>query len=404
MPTFLFREKRSPGISGFLTADSGAKAKKELSSLRIDLDKIVEVPRFLAPIMTLVASGAPPKREVSRFLRNLEMLYSSGIPLVECLVKLSQEGWHPLVAMGAQRTLKRLEAGDSLSEGLASVHGFLPVSCISLIASGEKSGRLSESLKAAAEIQAAEYETGQRVRSALVYPCFTVGVFLLAFFLLFVFVLPRFADVFVGLRVDIPLLVRLGLTAAGFLGDPLVLLCLFQLMAAVLLLGRRWLLTRQGKRALYLVSAGIPPVRNFLLQNFYADFCFNLSTLIGSGVSVSEAVMLCAKTCPHPEIVEAIERANERLMNGESLAESLQSEGFPSMMCQLISVGEEVGQFETSFAYLRKLYADQTQAVVDRFLSLLEPALIIFMGLSVGAFLLSAMLPLVNVLSNLGGS
>lgn len=401
MPVFLFVEKDKKPRFGLVKAPDPVRAKGRLSVLGIDTKSLWSVPSFAVPILDLFALGEAPLAEKVRFLRQLELLYSAGVPLSDALARLAVDGWSSPILLGAKRAERGLYRGLSLSVALGTT-GILPRTCLTLIESGEKSGKLAEALEHSAEVLESDYDNLQRVKSALIYPCFTLSVFALAFFFLFVFVLPKFAEVFDGLNAKLPLPVAVGLKLTAFLGDPLVVFCLLETLALVLILGRRYLMTFQGRQNLYKWASTVPPVGRFLAQSYYANMSFTLSILIGSGVSVSETLGLCARDCPHLELRDSLKSAITHVENGMSLAEALEHEKLPPLFCQFIRIGEESGQLEQSLAYIRTLYSDESQGAVDRFLALLEPALIIVMGISVGAFLLGALLPLMSLLANLG--
>lgn len=403
MPVYLFWEQSRGSRTGLVRAPETSRARGRLKALGIEVKRLVAVPDFLLPVLDLFAVGSAPLAEKARFLRQLELLYSAGVPLAESLSRLAVDGWSSPVLLGIRRAERSLHRGLSLSVALGTT-GFLPKTCVTLVESGEKSGRLAETLERCAEILESDNDSVQRIKSALIYPCFTLSVFLLAFFFLFVFVLPKFAEIFEGLNAKIPLPVALGLKLTVVLGDPMVVFCLLELLLVAALLGRRYLMTERGKERLYTAVSAIPPIGHFLAQSYYANVSFTLSTLIGSGISVTETLALCGKDCPQPGLRGALQRAVMGVENGMSLAEALEVEELPALLCQFIRIGEETGQFDQSLSFLRKLYADETQGAVDRFLALLEPILIIIMGLSVGAFLLGALLPLVSLLGNLGNA
>ena len=403
MPTFLFQDTGSGRRRyGVVQATEQEQARRLLKAMRLSTEKVMALPAPIAPLVYLFAPSRSPLKETARFVRQMELLYSSGVGISDLLERLAQERWSAPIAIGLRKTIMALHNGASLSEALGSVPNLLPRSCLTLIRSGERSGRLSDTLRRSAEILESESETLERIKSALVYPCFTLGVFLCAFFLLFVFVLPKFADLLTGLKVQLPLPFQAGLALAGFLAHPLVLLLLAQGLVLGAAAAASWLSTSRGMEEAYRAFSRVPSVRRFLEQSYYATFSFGLSTLISSGLPMTESLSLSAESCPHPDIRACLRQAMERLESGESLAGALQSEGLPSMLCQFVQIGEETGRFDESLGFLRKMYGDETQAVVDRFLSLLEPLLIVVMGGAVGGFLLLALLPLVKLMGSLG--
>ncbi|MBN2057908.1 MAG: type II secretion system F family protein [Candidatus Saganbacteria bacterium] len=329
------------------------------------------------------------KRDTARFCSQLRLLLSSGVPLLQALQIVRRlSGWPRL-----EQVCSAVSEGRSLS---AASEGFLPVVALTSLRGAEACGGMEEVLLRLSLHFEARADVEDKIKSALIYPCFVLLICLLTVCLLVFLVLPGFKTFFIDLNADLPWLTRmmlwLGEAAANNWYWPLGLFgCLVVAMPRFGPNNR----LRQACQALASRS------RTYCRSQASSLF-FSLATLLEGGVAISEALRTSASAAACPIFAKRINFLKDRVEAGEKLSTALAEDRlFNGSAVQMVLVGEATGQLAVMLRAAAEVYDRERELMVKRLLSLLEPGLTLFVGLIAGVVVLAMFLPLVNMISSL---
>lgn len=330
------------------------------------------------------------------FSRQLATLVASGVPILGALDVLIDQ----IEDRAFQRVLKRIrcdvEAGASLSESLTKHPRVFSEFFLNLIKAGESSGRLDEILDRLAQYLEKMEALRRKVQASLYYPAVvSVLAFSISAFLLIV-VVPKFKEIFATLGGSLPLPTRILLGASDVLRRYLVLEALAGFLLAA---GFRFFIgTPRGRVWFDHTKLNMPIVGKLIRKVVIARFARTLATLVRSGVPILTAMEIVAKTAGNRVIEQAVMDARASVREGENIADPLtQSKAFPPLVTRMIAVGEKTGQLEQMLSKVADFYESEVDTAVSGLTSLIEPLIIAFLGLVIGAIVLALFMPILTI-------
>jgi type IV pilus assembly protein PilC len=331
---------------------------------------------FNQDLMALIKAGYPVLRSVEIISARLKSL-----PLKEILVKVQSE----------------IRSGKTISEAFAPYEGrFSTVYTASLMA-GEQSGNLAGSLGRYLEYARSVSRTRSRIRSALIYPS-VLAVFSFALLMILLnFILPKFASFYSEVNAELPGISRALMGGAMALRRSLVFLVPLLLAAVVLLL----VLRRRPEVGVRLdrLKLRVPLAGPVWLESGVSLFCRTFSLLVGAGINLLTSLEIAIKSVPNRFMVSRLAGVLGEVKNGQGLSDSLSRLGFfPGLAIDMIRIGETSANLEGMMAEVSDTYDERIRARVDTFVSLIEPVIIIFMGILIALMLLSVYLPIFNII------
>jgi type IV pilus assembly protein PilC len=339
-------------------------------------------------------------KNLAVFTRQFSVMIDAGLPLVQCLDILgSQEPDRNFAAVILQ-TRTGVESGASLADAMRKHPKTFDPLFTNMIAAGEAGGILDTILKRLATyIEKAVKLTGQ-VKSAMVYPIAVIVIAALVVGVILWKVIPTFAQLFEGLGAQLPLPTRIVIAAS----DNLVFYFPFMLAGAAVLAFaiRNYYATYNGRRVIDRMLLGLPILGVVLRKIAVARFCRTLATLISSGVPILDGLEITAKTSGNAIIEDAVMVTRKSIERGETIAAPLKETSvFPSMVTQMIGVGEATGALDTMLSKIADFYEEEVDTAVAGLLTLLEPVMIAVLGVIVGGIVIAMYLPIFDLISKL---
>lgn len=351
----------------------------------------------------LMAKRKPRLQELATFTQQLANLLHAGMPLTVALnsmVHLESKGIPSDVAKNLKQDVME---GRSLSDAMAKQPHIFSDLYVNMVKAGEQSGALVEVLRRMASHFEKFAEVKNKLTSAAIYPILVccVGIGLVLFFIYFM--LPHFMEMFSGFQVELPLPTRI-LIKVGYVFTHLWWLLLLVIVALVIL-GQRFLSGELGKRKFDEWKMSFPAIGKVVKLNYYGQFARTLATLLENGVPVLTALKITEQVMPNRVIKEAISKTRDAVTDGKTLAQPLaQSKVFPQLMVDLVKIGEETGDVPAALNNVADTYENELNTALRVTMTLIEPVLIIGMAVGVGLLLLSVLLPMFRLISNIGGS
>lgn len=339
------------------------------------------------------------RKDIVLFSRHLSIMFKAKVPLVEALQILSAETKNLNFKEKLFSISEEIKAGTSFSAALSKYPKLFSPFYISMLRAGEASGKLSESLEHLAEHLKKDYELTSKIRGAMVYPALVL-VFVFAVLLVMVFfIIPNLTQVLEETGQELPLITQLVLNFSDFLRQGFLILSLF--FISIFVFCFKYYKTEKGKRFFDELFFKIPLLGSFQKMIYLSRFAENLSTLISGGIPVAQSLKITGDIVGNSVYQEVILNAREEVRRGERISLVLRKhpELFSPMFCQMVLVGEETGTLDKTLMDVVDFYQKETERNTEAFLSILEPALIIFLGGIVGIIMFAVLMPLYRLLS-----
>lgn len=338
-------------------------------------------------------------RVVSDFFYHLGVLVGAGVPIARGLHDLHEDADHPL-AIEIAEIARRVETGATLSEALAQQPRHFSQLMLSVVQAGERAGNLDVVLRDLVSYLEWREELGRQVRSAMVYPMIvSIGVIGLCT-LLALFVLPRFVGIFLELRVEIPVALRLILWIQKSVFAYWPWLLAFVAAAGSALV--TWQRSEHGRHARDRAALAIPLVRSLVVGMDMSRLCHNLGLLYAAGLPILDALATTADIVQNRLIREVVQAAREKVTRGSGLVDALRAPGVvPPMVLRMLSVGESTGDIDAALERAARFYEREVPAVIERSIAWFNTGVIVALGGVLLTIILSFFAPLYEAMGNL---
>ncbi|MEJ2421374.1 MAG: type II secretion system F family protein [Acidobacteriota bacterium] len=393
------RKRTGETVAGTMTADNKDGVVAALRRQQIIVTKVKEKGKELALPML---GGRVNSKELAIFTRQFSVMIDAGLPVVQCLEILGSQQQNKAFQRVLFEVREDVEAGANLSDAFRKHPKVFDALYCNLIAAGEAGGildtilqRLSGYIEKAVKLKAA-------VRSAMIYPVSVITIAILVVIVIMWKVIPTFANLFAGLGAKLPLPTRIVIAISNFLGH-----WGWVLIGLVILLGialRLYYQTPGGRYIIDKILLQLPVFGSVLRKIAVARFCRTLATLVTSGVPILEGLDITARTSGNAIVEEAIMKTRKSVEEGRTLAQPLgESKVFPGMVVQMISVGESTGAMDAMLSKIADFYEDEVDEAVANLMSLLEPVIIVFLGVVIGGIVISMYMPMFSLIQQIHG-
>jgi len=397
MPTFLYKAKQGPDrtVDGEIVAESRPAAMLKLERMGLSplyLEEVSGGKRVARP-----KTGRIRSREITVFTRQLAGLLRAGVPILRALTTIQKQTENAAFQSVVMNLSGSIRDGRSLSESLALTPALFPELYVNMVRSGESAGMLDEILMRLAEARESDDELRSRVTSAIAYPAFVLGVGALSVFVILTFFLPRIVHLFDGLNQTLPIPTRVVLAVSGVFSQ--YWLGLVAVLAIVVVLAQRTLKTEAGRMALDSALLRLPVLGDFARDTDVVRFSRTLSLLIKAGISVDRALALSGNTLMNRKLrVAVLAAADETVRQGATIAAGFTKRPeIPDFVTNMVAVGEESGRLDEALLEVAAFYQRELDRDLRLVTTLLEPVLILLVGLVVGFIIFAMLLPIFQI-------
>ncbi|SDC03627.1 MULTISPECIES: type II secretion system F family protein [unclassified Candidatus Frackibacter] len=337
-------------------------------------------------------------QDLALFCRQFATMINSGLSLVRSLDILVEQTDHPKLKDAIMSVQENVESGMSLSKALEQEKKVFPQLFISMVEAGEAGGILDDVLLEMADHFENENDMKQKVISALAYPVVISLVAIGVVVFLVTVILPTFVDIFAGMDQQLPLPTRLLLGFSNLFSSYWYVVV--GLVAVIAFGIYRYYQTDKGRRKIDWILLKTPLFGDLITKISIVRFSRTLGVLIQSGVSILDGLEVVSKVVSNSIISDKIRESRKSISSGDSIVSPLrQSKVFPQMVLQMIRIGEETGSLDEMLAKIAQFYDQEVEHKVESMVSLIEPALILVLGVVVGSIVVSMMLPMFNMMS-----
>lgn len=399
MPLFRYkvRDRFGAAVTGQIEGDTSRVIAFNLKKLSYSIIYIEEQGAFEAFLANFLSRIKTIKNEeVILLTRQLSAMIKSGLPLLTSLEGVISEIRNQKLREVIIKVKREVEGGASFNEALSRHPSVFPGLYINMVKAGESGGILDAILERLAQLGLRDLELKSKIRAAFIYPMILLILATAVIVFLLIAVLPKFIAIFEASEMRLPLPTLILISFSKFLKDFFVPLAIIIIWAIVAFL--KYIKTEKGRYNLHRFLLGIPVFGNLWLKILIARFAYTLSYLTKSGVPLLQALAVVEGTVDNAVIVHALQHVRSSLTEGQSIAEPFKASGlFPAMVVQMISAGEKTGKLDSMLEDIANFYELETGYDIRNMTALLEPLLLLGMGLIVGFIALSVLLPIFNV-------
>lgn len=328
--------------------------------------------------------------------RQISTLFQAQVSPLRIFRLLSAEVENPVLKKAMNQMVEDLQAGSSISRALAAHPDIFSTFYVNLVRSGEESGSLEKTFDYLADYLDRQYEIISKARNALVYPAFVVSIFIIVMSLMLTLVIPSVAKILVESGQDLPIYTKIVIGISDFLVDYIAFILIIIAAGGVGLW--RFSKTEVGERTIDEFMISIPYLGDLQRKLLLTRICDNMATMLSSGISIVQALEVTADVVDNAVYKEIIEASLIEVKGGRSFADSISEyPEIPGVLSQMAKVGEETGSLGTILTTLSNFYRREVNNAVDTLIGLIEPAMIVALGLGVGVLLASVLLPIYNL-------
>jgi type IV pilus assembly protein PilC len=404
MPVYKWSGRDGSGAakSGEIEAANQAAAVGLLRQQKITIDSVSEKKGLNMSMEIPGLEAQPTKKDLVVFTRQFATMIDAGLPLVQCLDILGSQQEKNSFKKIIMKIKEDVEGGSTFADALSKHPRMFDSLYVNLVAAGEVGGILDTILnRLAAYIEKAEALKG-KVKSALVYPSTIVGVAIAVTSILLVFVVPMFQEMFSSSGTALPLPTQILVDVSYAIKHYIVYIILIVIAFIVAFI--YFYRTPFGRAMVDDLLLKVPIFGNLIRKVAVARFTRTLGTMISSGVPILDALEITAKTAGNKTVERDVMFTRSGISEGKTLAEPMsQSKVFPPMVVQMVAVGEATGNMDAMLNKIADFYDQEVDDAVSALTSLLEPMLMVFLGVVVGGMVIALYLPIFNMADTLGG-
>jgi len=383
-------------VKGEFTANSPEEVKAYLRKQRIIPRSVTQKPK---PLFSSLLSGRIKEKDLVIFTRQFATMIGAGLPLVQALDILARQTENKAFAKKIEEIKIDVEGGSTFADALKRHPKVFSDLYANMVAAGEAGGILDTILVRLATYIEKAQKLKRKVKGAMIYPAVVISVAILVIVIIMVFVVPTFAKMFTQLGGVLPAPTRIIIGVSHFLGGTggLVILASLISSAVFILQIRR---TQKGRYITDRIMLRMPVIGILLKKVAVAKFTRTLGTLVSSGVPILDGLNITAKTAGNRVIEKAVYTVRQGVAEGKTLAEPLtETRVFPPMVIQMIAVGESTGALDSMLEKIADFYDEEVDNAVANLTSMIEPALMVFLGGTIGFIVISMYLPIFKLIT-----
>jgi len=393
--SYTARDAKGEMKSATLEAANREEAINQLKKQRLNVIKIDEQTKKKK------SGGRVAMRDIVIFTRMFSTMINSGLPLVQAMGILAEQSENPVLREVTKAVVFDVESGNTVADALRKHPNAFSDLYVNMVAAGEAGGILDTILMRLAVFMEKNDALVRKVKGAMIYPGVIVTVAGGAIIVLLVFVIPTFQRMFAEVGIPLPLPTRIVIGMSGLLQS------YWYMMGGGIFLAfwslKKYYATSDGQLVIDRLMLKFPVLGDVLRKTAVSRFTRTLGTLIGSGVSILDGLEITAKTSGNRVIQDAIMESRASIAGGETISAPLKkSNVFPPMVVSMINVGEQTGGLDEMLSKIADFYDEEVDAAVSGLLALMEPVMIVFLGVVVGGMVIAMYLPIFDMVNAAG--
>ncbi len=386
--------------TGTVDASGEAQAIDTLTSRGFQIISLKEASMHGGSAQVLDFMSRVNVKDLVAFSRQFAVMVAASVPVVESLKILANQAVKPKMRHVIAEISDEVDSGGILSESLAKRPDLFSNFYISVVKSGEQSGKLDEALDYIADEMEKDYDMNSKIKGAMIYPIFVTALMVAIGFMMMIFVVPRMTAIVIETGGELPLATRAMVAVSSFLISYWWLI--LALIAAVVVSLRLYLKTVQGRKQFDFWILKLPIFGKLLQMIYLVRFTRSMNTLVLGGVNISSSLRVAGEVVNNLYYQKVIEETIAEVQGGNSICTVfVRTKEIPSMVSQMMLVGEKTGKLDVALEKVTSFYNREITSMLANLMSLIEPSLMVAMGLGVGVMVAAILLPMYNVVSQL---
>jgi type IV pilus assembly protein PilC len=386
------RNKSNMVQKGELDAPNEDSVRAHLGRARITVTKIKKKPKDLFENVAFLQPSVKQK-DIILFARQFSTMIDAGLPIIQCLDILHSQQENKTFKVMLKQIKESVESGATLADSLKKYPKHFDDLFINMIAAGEAGGILDTILRRLAAYMEKAAKLKAQVKGAMTYPVVTMVIAVVVVAVILVFVIPVFQEMFADFGGDLPGPTKIVVGASDFVKAKIL-----YIIIGVIIFGfafKKYYATQKGRETVDATMLKLPVFGILIRKVAVAKFTRTMGTMLSSGVAILEALDIVAKTAGNTSIEKAVYHVRSGISEGRTMADPLLESGvFPSMVCQMISVGESTGALDAMLGKIADFYDEEVDQAVDNLTSLIEPFMLVFLGTVIGGLVVAMYLPI----------
>jgi type IV pilus assembly protein PilC len=402
MPVYLWEGKnRNNQIQkGELEAPNEEAVRAHLNRVRIIPNKIKKKPKDLLENVAFLQPKVKEK-DIIIFARQFSTMIDAGLPIIQCLDILQSQQENATFKKMIKEIKDSVEGGNTLADSLKRYPKHFDNLFVNMISAGEAGGILDVILKRLAGYLEKAARLKRKVKGAMVYPAITIFVAVVVVAVILVFVIPVFQKMFNDAGTSLPAPTLVVIAISDFVKSKIHWILIALVLFAIAFV--KYYKTEKGRLTIDALALKTPVFGILIRKVAVAKFTRTMGTMLASGVAILEALDIVARTAGNKVVENAIYNVRSGIAEGRTMADPLQASGvFPAMVCQMIAVGESTGALDAMLEKIADFYDEEVDQAVENLTAMIEPMMIVFLGVVVGGLVVSMYLPIFNLAGAIG--
>jgi type IV pilus assembly protein PilC len=403
MPVYIFRGRNLKTNESIAGERISTSAPALAAALRREQVAPISIQEKKSVGFSFSPKRKVPQGEVAVFTRQFAIMLNAGLPLVQCLEAIGSQHPNPAFKNVLEQVRTDVESGTTLSEAMSRHPKVFDSLFTNMIAAGEAGGMLDTILQRLAGFIEKIVKLKRAVRSAMIYPTIILSVAAVVVTVILWKVIPVFRTLFEGFNVELPLLTRMVVGASTIVETYIIFI--IALLGLVAFGVRTFYRTDHGRYLIDRSLLRVPVLGDILRKIAVARFTRTLATLLTSGVPILEGLDITSRTAGNAILEEVIRQLRRQIEEGKTLWEPMKQSGFfPPMVIQMVSVGESTGELDNMLVKVADYFEEEVDTVVANLLTIMEPVIMVILGVIVGTIVIAMYMPLFKLIRVLSGA
>ena len=401
MPVFLWAGKNKKGDiqKGEMEASTEQAVLANLKRMKIEATKIKKKPKDLFENVAFLQPKVKT-RDIILFARQFSTMIDAGLPIIQCLDILYAQQENATFKKMLRSIKDDVESGATLAEALKKFPNEFDDLFVNMIAAGEAGGILDTILRRLSTYMEKAARLKSKVKGAMTYPIVTLIIAGAVLAVILVFVIPVFEDMFADMGGELPAFTQMVVKVSDFTKKNVIYIVVGMIL--FIFAFKKFHSTEKGRALIDKNILRLPVFGDLIRKVAVSKFTRTMGTMLSSGVAILEALEIVAKTAGNKTIEKAVYSVRSDIAEGRTMADPLIESGvFPSMVCQMIAVGESTGALDAMLEKIAIFYDEEVDQAVENLTALIEPFMLVFLGITIGGLVIAMYLPVFKMASNL---
>ncbi|MFZ1956350.1 MAG: type II secretion system F family protein [Desulfobacterales bacterium] len=403
MPVYLWQGKNVRGEKkkGEMESSSEEIVRASLRRMKIEPTKIKQKPKDLFASVAFLQPKVK-QHDIILFARQFSTMIDAGLPIIQCLDILYGQQENATFKKMLKSIKESVEGGATLAESLKKFPKQFDDLFVNMVAAGEAGGILDTILRRLSVYMEKAAKLKSQVKGAMTYPVVTLIFAAIVLAVILVFVIPVFQEMFADFGSELPAFTQLVIDVSNFAKKNIIWIVIGLIL--FIFAFKKVYGTEKGREMVDEMVLKLPVFGVLIRKVAVAKFTRTMSTMLSSGVAILEALDIVAKTAGNKTIEKAVYSVRSDIAEGRTMADPLQESGvFPSMVCQMIAVGESTGALDSMLEKIAVFYDDEVDQAVENLTALIEPFMLVFLGVTIGGLVIAMYLPIFKMAGTIGG-